>query len=132
MITKDYVITMARYNRWQNNCLITVADGFDDATRKKDGGVFFQSIHQTFNHLLWADGIWLSRFTNDGTQHLSLQQSVSLFDQWQALKTARTAMDEKIIAWAKAIDPAWLKKRQRPPQQQGLRTAVNNIADAFF
>ena len=34
-----------------------------DAERKRDRGAFFGSIHRTLNHLVWADSIWLARFT---------------------------------------------------------------------
>jgi len=32
--------------------------------REQGRGAFFGSIHKTLSHLLWADGVWMSRFTD--------------------------------------------------------------------
>ena len=63
MIDPAYVQRMARYNRWQNANLYGVADTLSDEERRRERGAFFGSIHKTLSHLLWADQIWMSRFT---------------------------------------------------------------------
>ena len=63
MIDPAYVQRMARYNRWQNANLYGVADTLSDEERRRERGAFFGSIHKTLSHLLWADRIWMSRFT---------------------------------------------------------------------
>ena len=63
MIDATYVRAMARYNRWQNDNLYSVADSLSDEARRKDRGAFFKSIHATLNHLLWADNMWMSRLS---------------------------------------------------------------------
>ena len=65
MIDTAYVQRMARYNRWQNRNLYGVADTLSDDERRRERGAFFGSIHKTLSHLLWADRIWMSRFTPD-------------------------------------------------------------------
>jgi len=64
MIDVGYVQCMARYNGWQNRSLYGAADTLSDAERRRERGAFFGSIHKTLSHLLWADRIWLSRFTD--------------------------------------------------------------------
>ena len=60
MVDPAFVQTMARYNAWQNDSLIAAADGLGDEERRRDRGAFFKSIHGTFNHILWADEVWLT------------------------------------------------------------------------
>jgi len=62
MMSPEWLSTLARYNAWMNDKLYAVAATLSDEERKRDLGAFFKSIHGTFNHLLVADRIWLSRF----------------------------------------------------------------------
>lgn len=65
MITPSYAHLMARYNRWMNEKLYAACDQLTDEERKEDCRAFFKSIHSTLNHLLWADTLWIGRFTKD-------------------------------------------------------------------
>jgi uncharacterized damage-inducible protein DinB len=108
MIDRAYVQRMARYNRWQNENVYGVVDRLSDAERRRERGAFFGSIHKTLSHLLWADHIQMSRFTNVPRPPAGIPESVSLFPDWDALKEERVRFDGAIIGWADAVDPAWL------------------------
>jgi len=108
MIDQAYVQRMARYNRWQNQNLYGVADTLGDEERRHERGAFFGSIHKTLSHLLWADQIWMSRFSDVPKPKGSIPESVSLFPDWNGLKRERAAFDETMIAWADRLDAAWL------------------------
>ena len=108
MIDPGYVQRMARYNRWQNENLYGVADTLTDGERRRERGAFFGSIHATFNHLLWADQIWMSRLAGSPRPEGGIPESVSRHAQWSDLKRERGAFDEIIIDWADHLDPAWL------------------------
>jgi uncharacterized damage-inducible protein DinB len=108
MIDAAYVQRMARYNRWQNANLYGVADRLSDDARRQERGAFFGSIHKTLSHLLWADRIWMSRFTSVPRPPGGIPESVSLFPDWEILKTDRTTFDGTILDWANGIDPSWL------------------------
>lgn len=109
MITPAFLQLMARYNHWQNQSLYGAGDTLSDHERKTDRGAFFGSIHATLNHILWADRLWLSRFTDlpvpdaDG-----FDGSTRLYDDWDALKSARDDTDSFIADWAGGITPAEL------------------------
>ena len=113
MIDRAYVQRMARYNRWQNENLYGVADRLTDEERRRERGAFFGSIHKTLSHLLWADQIWMSRFTDvprpDGRHRGIGRRSIRT---GTALKSKRADFDGAIIDWADAIDPAWLAGEQ--------------------
>jgi uncharacterized damage-inducible protein DinB len=108
MIDTAYVQRMARYNGWQNQNLYGVADTLGEEERRRERGAFFGSIHKTLSHLLWADQIWMSRFSDLPKPKGSIPESVSLFPDWDGLKRERAAFDETMIAWASRVDPAWL------------------------
>lgn len=108
MLDRAYIQKMARYNRWQNENLYSVAQALSDDARKLDRGAFFGSIHKTLNHLLWADQIWLSRFNGRPAPEGGIPASVNYFDAWDALRAARTSMDEEILVWADGLDPNWI------------------------
>jgi uncharacterized damage-inducible protein DinB len=113
MITSEYACTMARYNRWMNEKLYAVCDKLSDEERKADRGAFFKSIHSTLNHVLWGDYVWLGRFTQNtplAKDYPKAAIGIDLFTDWNALRTARVAMDADILAWSAALDTDWLAR----------------------
>jgi uncharacterized damage-inducible protein DinB len=87
-----------------------VCAGIDDAERRRDRGAFFKSIHGTLNHLLFGDRIWLRRFT--GRPYEAAPVGVDLYDDFEALRAARIAMDRDIVDWTDAMSEAWLRDDQ--------------------
>ncbi len=112
MIDKAYVQRMARYNRWQNQNLYGVADRLPDEERRKERGAFFGSIQKTLSHLLWGDQVWMSRFTDLPRPEAGIPESVSLYSDWETLKSTRAGFDGEIIAWADVVDDDWLAADQ--------------------
>lgn len=108
MIDGAYVQRMARYNRWQNQNLYGVADTLSDDERRRERGAFFGSIHQTLSHVLWADRIQMSRFTDVPKPEAGIKDSPLLYPDWDVLKGERTAFDHRMIDWADALEPSWL------------------------
>ena len=86
---------MARYNRWANARVYDVAEGLDDATLRKDFGVYFKSIHATLNHILVGDRLWTSRINGEYHGLKGLDQV--LHDNLGDLRRAREAMDDYIV-----------------------------------
>ena len=112
MIDPAYAQRMARYNRWQNENLYGVAEGLPEAERRRERGAFFGSIHKTLSHLLWADRIWMSRFTDLPRPQGGIRESVLQYPDWPELARERGAFDEIILAWAERLDPSWLAAEQ--------------------
>jgi uncharacterized damage-inducible protein DinB len=108
MIDRAYVQRMARYNRWQNENLYGVADQLSAEERRRARGAFFGSIENTLNHLLWGDQIWMSRFAGTPKPPAGIAESVSLYGDWETLKSARADFDRTIIDWADTVQPEWL------------------------
>jgi uncharacterized damage-inducible protein DinB len=112
MIGPAYVQRMARYNRWQNANLYGAAERLSPAEREKERGAFFGSIHKTLSHLLWADRVWMGRFTDQPRPPGGIPESVDLYPDWRTLSEERAQFDQSIVAWADAVDEAWLGQDQ--------------------
>ncbi len=109
MLDPAYVRLMARYNAWQNQSLCEAADQLDDEGRWRDRGAFFGSIHGTFNHLLWADEVWLSRLIGAPKPPIGGRDSATYFKEWDEFRSRRSACDAAISAWAEMVEPDWLR-----------------------
>lgn len=105
-ILPEYVALMARYNAWMNDKVYEASARLDDAARKQDRGAFFGSVHGTLNHLMFGDLCWLGRFC-EGKARATRADEI-LYDDFDALRAARVALDEEIAAWAATVLPQWL------------------------
>ena len=108
MINPGYVRVMAAYNAEMNRRLYAAAERLGEAERKADGGAFWSSIDGCFNHILWADGLWLARFEERPVRATPMAQSGAMHDDFTALQGARTSMDQAISDWAEGVTDAWL------------------------
>lgn len=106
MITPAYCQTMARYNHWQNGSLMRAASTISHEDRWRDRGAFFNSIAQTFNHLLWGDRLWLARFSGDRRPHLHIHHDLNEPADWDAFCAQRDAVDAAISEWVNTLDEA--------------------------
>ena len=98
MFTGTYALLMAEYNRWMNEKVYGACAKLSDEERKRDRGAFFKSIHATLNHLLWGDRAWLSRFNGKS-------YPMDPYEDFEALRASRVAMDDEILTWARAVTP---------------------------
>ncbi len=110
MITSDFCHTMAEYNEWMNARLYELCSSIPDAERKRDQGAYFKSIHSTLNHIVYADLAFLSRFTGDPPEVPPL--GVDLYDDFDELRTARAALDRRLLDWTGTLTEPWLQQTQ--------------------
>jgi uncharacterized damage-inducible protein DinB len=108
MIAPAYVRMMAAYNAEMNRRCYAAASRLSDAQRRADHGAFWGSIHGTLNHVLWADCVWMSRLAGWPKPAQGLRDSGALHDAFEALQAARETADAGMMAWADALDQAWL------------------------
>jgi uncharacterized damage-inducible protein DinB len=86
---------LAHYNAWANWRLYDAVAKLSDAERTAKRPCFFGSIHRTLNHILVGDRVWLSRLTMGEHGIASLDQE--LYEDFEALRAARTTEDERLI-----------------------------------
>ncbi|MFZ2100764.1 MAG: DinB family protein [Oricola sp.] len=92
----------AAYKRWANGRLYDAAEYLSDEEWDRDVRAFFGSMCGTLNHVLVADRIWMNRFTGTGETHRVLSDVPH--PRFAELKTARGAMDDRIVDWIATLD----------------------------
>ena len=65
-------IRLAQYNTWFNGELYRHSATLSDEERKRDRGAFFKSIHDTLDHILLCDRMWLGRIERSALPFPSL------------------------------------------------------------
>lgn len=109
-MSPEWLGAQARYNSWMNEKLYALAATLSDEARKRDLGAFFKSIHGTFNHLLVADRIWLSRFTGVAAPDGFMAPGIRSLDQelyadFGELRRQRALTDQALSAWVAELTP---------------------------
>jgi len=107
-MSPEWVAALARYNGWMNGKLYGLAATLSDEVRKRDRGAFFKSIHGTFNHLMVADRVWLSRFRNEPAQDGFMAPGVrsldqELFTDFDELRRERALLDAELSTWVSEL-----------------------------
>lgn len=108
MISPAWVQMMAAYNAEMNRRLYAAAGRLPPEERRRDRGAFWRSIEGTLSHLLWGDRMWMARFAGWPKPAQPMAESVAMAADFPALHAARMEADAAILAWAAALDPAWL------------------------
>ena len=98
---------MAAYNRWMNERLYAACSTLSDEARREDRGAFFRSIHDTFNHLVLTDRVWLGRFRSEPFVVASLDEPMA--ETWEELRVLRAQIDDQIDAWLRGVDEEQLQ-----------------------
>lgn len=109
---------LARYSRLANERLYGACSQLSDAERKRRRQAFFGSIHNTLNHIMVGDRIWLRRF--EGKTVPSTGLDAILYEDFDALRAARAAEDDRIEAFAADLTPAFLNGTIRYVNNAGL------------
>lgn len=104
MNVNEFAQLMAKYNEWMNQKLYTVCANVPKVDREKDLGAFFGSIHNTLDHVIWADDALLVRLLDADRRNESYKPpKIKDFDQ---LRERRKEVDEEIIDWAAHVADA--------------------------
>lgn len=96
-----YFQTLARYNHWMNQKLLSICAGMTDAERRQNRGAPFRSLHGTFNHLLVTDRLWLGRFKAQPFSVPSLDHE--LCSDFAELERERENIDQEIFDWVATL-----------------------------
>lgn len=120
---QDQMRGFARYNREFNLLLFGKVADLDDSERKRDMGAFFGSIHDTLNHILLADRIWLGRFAKAFPEMASLADADLVYEfsslsqevcaDFDELLHERKATDRVISDWVEELTDELLAQTMR-------------------
>ncbi|MCB2099953.1 MAG: damage-inducible protein DinB [Rhodobacterales bacterium] len=107
-MTPDHARRLARYNAWANKRLYAACALLPENAYYQDRGAYFGSLHGTLNHILVGDRAWMGRLTKTDPHLKSLDQI--LYDTFMALRAARQAEDEAIVAYTETLKPADMRR----------------------
>jgi uncharacterized damage-inducible protein DinB len=128
---KAHFASLARYNKWANLRLYSMAGALLEEAYRRNVGAYFGSLHGTLSHLLNADRIWLRRLTGSGDQPGSLEAIV--YDDLKSLRAAREREDDRIINFVGELDDAafetmWdYQTLNGTPQRQPVREILAHL-----
>jgi len=106
---KTMAMEFARYNRWQNEKVLAACTDLSDEARREDRGLFFGSIHNTLNHILYADGVFLFFFKEKKSPE-SFNPKATPWPSFDDLTKARLEMDTTIETLMTESDNAWFEE----------------------
>lgn len=123
---------LAAYNRWANDRLYAAVGKLSPGEIAAPRSGFFPSLLKTLNHLLAGDTVWVERLEGIGPSIKSLDQI--LHAEFAALKAARVAMDNRIVALVETLAPARLEEDlvYRTVAGEPMRTNVAQVLAHFF
>jgi uncharacterized damage-inducible protein DinB len=98
----DHFQILAAYNTWANERLYDVCGQLDPETYFAPRQAFFGSIHGTLNHILVGDRIWMGRFEDVAHGITALDEK--LYDDFDGLRAARVAEDDRIVRYIAKLD----------------------------
>lgn len=101
----DYGRCMATYNSWQNAVLFDLCAEIGDEARRLDRGMFFGSIHNTLNHLIYIDLRILGILRTGEAEAFNARTIVE--DDFDLLSAKRTEVDRDIMAFVNGSDHSW-------------------------
>lgn len=86
---------LGRYNRWANQRLLEACTHLGDEGCKEGRPSYFGSIHNTLNHVIVCDRIWLSRIKGQDSPGLALNDVPH--KTLSEVQEARAALDQELI-----------------------------------
>ncbi len=103
----QHFLTMANYNMWANRQYFSLCSKLSEEDYKLDRKVFFRSIHNTLNHILLVDILWMARLKGSEPDIHSLDQI--LHDDFESLQAARTLEDQHLLSYLNQLENSSLK-----------------------
>ena len=100
---------LARYSQWVNQRLYDTCATLSADERKRNRGVFFHSIHGTWNHLLLGDRVWLARLQGRPVPYQRLD--LELYADFAELRSAQADCDQALLDWLQGLQADDLQRR---------------------
>jgi uncharacterized damage-inducible protein DinB len=130
-VYEDHFRMFALYNRWANVLLYQAAAAVPEDALAQDRGAYFKSLLGTLNHLLVADGIWLSRLQGNSPRGLRLDEIHHA--ALEPLAAARCALDGRLIGYVFALQepqfaaPLTYETLSGAPQTQAVHHVLAHV-----
>ena len=121
---------MANYNTWVNSQIFEVCRKISDIQYRKDLGTFFGSIHNTLNHILLVDVLYLGRLKGESNDHIHSLKQV-LYDDLESLVSARVEVDRELTEFVQGLSQDELNRPIRYTRMSG-EVCKENVEDILL
>ena len=124
------LLVMANYNTWVNAQIFEVCRKISDEQYRKDLGTFFGSIHNTLNHILLVDLLYLGRLNGESNDHIHSLKQV-LYDDLESLVNARVKVDRELTECVQGLSQDELYRPVRYTRMSG-EVCEENVEDILL
>lgn len=124
------LLLMANYNTWVNAQIFEVCRKISDDQYREDLGTFFGSIHNTLNHILLVDFLYLGRLKGESIDHVHSLKQV-LYDDLESLANARVEGDRELTEYVQGLSQDDLKRTVRYTRMSG-EVCEENVEDLLL
>ena len=124
MNAQEYFVDLARYQRWANRVLTTAIDSLPAEAPARNVGLFFGSIHHTYDHLAQVQTLWAARLRGEPCQ---ADFKRILEPDWERLKAHAQASLESFEAWLAAQAPSWFDGETAFTSSDGTARRMANV-----
>ena len=121
---QDYFVDLARYQRWANRALTAAIDGLPAQAIARNEGLFFGSIHHTYDHLAQLQTVWAARLRGEACKadFTRIQEP-----DWGRLKARAQASLETFESWLGAQLAAWFDGETAFTSSDGAAQRMANV-----
>ncbi|GAB3261826.1 DinB family protein [Chitinimonas naiadis] len=124
---KTHFLYQIDYQHWANEKLFDMLDKLSDDARKRDAGMYYKSVHATYNHLLISNLLWFNRLRGQAPD-LRLDQPI--YEEWRDLKQALRQSLRQTQHWLQAQPNEFFEGELRYRTSSGI-AHVNWVHDAL-
>ena len=122
---QEYFVDLARYQRWANRVLTAAIDTLPGEAIDRAEGLFFGSIHHSYDHLVQVQTLWAARL--HGEPYKADFKRI-LETDWDRLKAHAQAILESFEAWLADQPPAWFEGETTFTSSDGTPRRMANVA----
>lgn len=124
------LLTMANYNTWANTQIFEVCRKISDDQYRKDLGAFFGSIHNTLNHVLLVDLLYLGRLKGETNDHIHSLKQI-LYNDLDSLAKARVEVDRNLTDYVQGLNQNDLNRTVKYSRMSG-EVCEENVEDILL
>ncbi len=127
-------LTLVHYNAWSNAQIFDLCAKLTDLDYRQDRKVFFGSIHNTLNHILLVDILYLSRLKGTSANHIHSLDQI-LYGDLATLTAARKKKDQMLTEYVQNLHSESLGELisyQRMDSQSTVTHTVQEILLTLF
>ena len=125
MNAQEYFVDLARYQRWANRILTTAIDTLAPEAIGRNEGLFFGSIHHSYDHLVQVQTVWAARLRGEPCK---ADFKRILEPDWDRLKAHAQASLESFESWLGARPAAWYDEETAFTSSDGTARRMANVA----